>query len=571
MNEVTGNSMNLQYFQDFYYLEALQAGITMAKSANPELAFHHSVERLEHDVEIALSNLAHNIALRVYVYLWAAALGEARHASNLCRVHVKQLKNAGRDTCYTQSLQYFPSDKNVEIITKIYTQEWNSGAFGGEAWLDIVEGMKLYGKVPHIAFIDHAIDLEHNGGSVFSKHTPNIRFNVYEDCYDATNLRTFLNFKFAQNILKTTNHRTIRVMRKTYSLVTRYSNIIERIEAVDFLSPELETLSDYSVEWDYKEFELSGEIDINGKAESRRDFDATCEMCHRQKMHSYDHEHISGNCVCDDCYRRYEDYGRCENCGCLTRNTSYVEGENEDWCESCIENYAVQCEDCGHDFHSSHIEWSKDGHALCYDCQKEYVCVECFEVHYNDMEEHVQTHQPKPTELNVDSDGVFEAIYTWDWIDEAKTTILYSWRGLNYHTVETSNVNEQIESLKSAGCKYFAVAKVKTFGIAGGAYSNPTKTNVTLTVYEIPDTCLFVYNKQDAEKLLGGNDKNVGFGIMTKTGLHFQGNKQTLDEQITIANNLKNVINWNEINTLQDWQKLSETTVNKIKKVVYGG
>lgn len=71
--KITGNEMTMAHFHDFYFLEAMQAGLSMAKVTNPEFQFRRSVEKLESDINETFAKLTQTMAFRIYVYLYAAS------------------------------------------------------------------------------------------------------------------------------------------------------------------------------------------------------------------------------------------------------------------------------------------------------------------------------------------------------------------------------------------------------------------------------------------------------------------------------------------------------------------
>lgn len=260
----TGNTMTLEHFHDFYYLEALMAGITMARSSHPEWEFRHSLERLETDVKEAFEHLTHEMALRIYVYLYAAAMGEARYAQDFgLNYYVKGLRGKGRNDVYEMAIEYFPTPENIEVLKNVFSQKWG-GSYGGKAWKSIVDAMDLYGKVSEATFIDHSVDLEHNGGCVFSKSA-----NFGLDCFAhfASDLKYFLDFKFSENILEKQFYSPIRISRKVYKLIDRFINVttsfgsdkhLKMLITLYSLVPTLEWLDGYTIDWGNKTLETVG-------------------------------------------------------------------------------------------------------------------------------------------------------------------------------------------------------------------------------------------------------------------------------------------------------------------------
>lgn len=246
----TNVTMTLEHFHDFYYLEAIMANIAMNISAKPELAFSRAVENLKRDTEEAIEEIVPNIAFRTFVYLYAACIGEARHAreSNAESRYIPQIRAMHRKDCYA-SVDKFPPDKeNLSVLCEIYNgQKWVA-AFGGKAWGNIAQALKMYFTVSPATFIDYVIDLEHNGGTAFNKSDAHKTIRFYTR-YPG-HLNHFLDWKFAHNILEREPQFTeeISLTRRVYNLVKRYSVIFRKPEPT-WLRPYLNRLDAYEVEW----------------------------------------------------------------------------------------------------------------------------------------------------------------------------------------------------------------------------------------------------------------------------------------------------------------------------------
>lgn len=406
MKRWTGSVMTLQHFQDFYYLEALQAKMTMAKSANPENLFRKGFVKLDEDIQKAFQTLCERMALHIYVYLWVAALGEAVYADYNCEQRIAEQHGGWSDT---DALDYFPNDENVEIVKTIFGQDWSGGGYGGDAWEDIVEAMDMYNKVPHSTFIDHAVDLEHNGGNVFDKtNAEECGLNCFTPGYGKSGLQNFLDIKFKNDILNNNKYNNgwgnyklqIDVSMKVYDLIVRYSNIVEKVKAVNFLKPTLEWLTPYSVNWEYQDFSLES---ANGGLK--------CAWCGDSIDADYCHNFRDED-ICDYCYDHK--VVSCEKCGedALSDDTEdiYSGNHNEVWCYECVSSYAVDCEDCGCKVDEEHnTVRTEDDFTICKDCAEKMFCEECNEYYYH-IEAHNEEEHPEPIELPVDSDGIFSPV-----------------------------------------------------------------------------------------------------------------------------------------------------------------
>lgn len=245
----TTTPMRLEHFHDFYFLQALEAAVKREVQANPEKQFSKAVDKLQADIEDAIDVFVPNIALRTFVYLYAACLGEARHAreSTARERFIPTTLSLHRTQVYETITEFRPTAKNIQALVNIFDQDWHSG-FGGKAWMKIAEALKMYLSHPPASFIDHVIDLEHNGGTAFNKEDA-LRPLHFCARYPGR-LSHFLDYKFEKDILTKPPSFTTKlsVMPKTYALANRYSKIFGKIE-VSWIEPELDTLTDYLVEW----------------------------------------------------------------------------------------------------------------------------------------------------------------------------------------------------------------------------------------------------------------------------------------------------------------------------------
>jgi len=133
----------------------------------------------------------------LFDYLCASSLGEARHATQ--RPHGFFIENydAGfsRNSVYSDAHIYSPA-KFLPILLKVFeTGNWGNG-YGGAKWARIVQAAMLYEKVSNQVFIDHIIDLAHNGGTAFDKN-----YLVHLDNRD--HFKYILDTKFKKNGMST--------------------------------------------------------------------------------------------------------------------------------------------------------------------------------------------------------------------------------------------------------------------------------------------------------------------------------------------------------------------------------
>ena len=428
----TGNVMTLAHFYDFYYLEAMSAGISMAISSNKDLAYKHSVVRLENDVKEALAELTKQMAFRIYVYLWAASLGEARYAKGMnLKQYFNILNGMSRSMAYSKALNTFPSDENVKNLKSVFAQNWG-GAYGGKAWLSIVEAMEMYGKVSDATFIDHSIDLEHNGGNVFTKSA---NFGLDCSAYNASFIRRFLDAKFAHNILEHMPKlygENIKVTLKTKTLFQRYINVmtvpgtasyIKMLYVINDMDAENVWLKDYSVNWGTDELGYTDKRTVTQQAEQSSGSGHTTvhPEAHQYlivlngrnegvgicgNMRSYNNTvqtmtyHSEGVAYWNGYLwserwlfepgtvkiaREYRAHVRCFECGgVLSEDEQFSDSDGDVFCESCYNEKYVSCDKCGDEVWKENAVDAEHHHSyfwLCESCAEEVMskCDDCGE------------------------------------------------------------------------------------------------------------------------------------------------------------------------------------------------
>lgn len=590
MNVVTGNTATLKHFNDFYYLETLKAAMTMAKAQDSSLSFKHSFAKLESDIDFAFETLCENLAKRIQAYIWTAALGEIRHARSYVSMYIAEVQGGSREDVYNESYKYEPTAENVQAVCNVYNQrEWGS-TYGGLKWLDIAEALKLYGKVNDATFIDHAVDLEHNGGNIFNKNCESVGWNVCNWDYTTFNMKRFLDYKFSADIL---NERTFRIdeieiSRKVYNLIVRFSNIVSPVKNLDgYLVPSLEWLSEYNVAWENGTLTTRGKAGTSYTKEQKDKLNASknvknvkstsknaryigeCQKCGEFKL-TDSHSHFDGDCVCERCYlilmaNRETPTRECENCGSMVRNTYWIDGEKMNWCEHCKDNYMQTCDVCNYDYHESKVKNIR-GRMFCIDCVKIHTCDKCNEVHYHFHRHMIQEHSPLAN-LNVDGDGIFESTDDYSWIPETEIEVGYSWTGAIFHSYESDakSADKHIADLKALDARYFYILKIKTFEVAtaAGMYK------VTMKVYDIPDSGLWVYYMRDAQKQIGETKSKVeGFAIMNNTGYHVQGKIKTCEGLVKAATKMAKLYDWNTLKTIKDVDKIPSIVKSECMKIL---
>lgn len=383
MNKTTANVF---HFHDFYYLEALETDLSSQAMAKPELQFRHSFEKLQNDVSEYRQMFNQLFAENIMNYLWAACLGEARHASNMCKdggIIMSELDNLNRSTVYGKSHNYPINRENLDILIAIYTQEWRSG-FGGKAWLDIVEAMEMYfdGTLDAASFIDHTADLEHNGGSAFNKYA---REYTGFDTSNSGYIQGFLNYKFAYDILRDQKctWRKIPVSTKVKRLIERHNNIIEGKIVTEWvcvtddlfnIQPSWIVYGTSEIETESLETEHYNECEYNDHSTTdetryvKAVSQTVCSDClhdHFTKCGCGHYEHdgsvsrLDGDTICEKCMQK-TDFVTCKDCG--ENITEWTEFNCNYYCEDCKDSNLGYCET-----HEKYYESGQD----CEDCENE--------------------------------------------------------------------------------------------------------------------------------------------------------------------------------------------------------
>lgn len=253
MTVITQTPMKLSHFHDFYYLQALQAAIMTEIARDPQQQFRRSVEKLQLDLQETCDDIIPNMAKRVFVYLYAACLGESRHArsATVRERFVAETLKASRNDCFKSVTEYAPIRENLNALVTIFSQTWRSG-YGGPAWKQIADALVSYGKIPDAAWLDHVVDLEHNNGTAFNKVDALDTVHFHTDY--PHRFRSFLDYKFSQDLLRTPMHDkyddtvTLNVSGKVFKLIARWATIFG-YKMPWWIRNRLDTLRDYNVIW----------------------------------------------------------------------------------------------------------------------------------------------------------------------------------------------------------------------------------------------------------------------------------------------------------------------------------
>lgn len=172
---------------EFYALQFVDA----EKQIDP---FKRSHERWLYDFEAYKSAFEEKFAFMLHDYIVLACFGEARHAGNpnYCKAYIEEVPYCKkRDDAYEYALSYNPVSI-LKTCYELFSAEWYDEAFGGKSWAKITRaGLMFYNNaIPKSTFIDHCVDLSHNGGMAFNKRETRIFYCVQPHIY-----KDFLTYK----------------------------------------------------------------------------------------------------------------------------------------------------------------------------------------------------------------------------------------------------------------------------------------------------------------------------------------------------------------------------------------
>lgn len=179
--------------REFYLIEGLYA-----ESLSLLTPFRHSHERWKEDFLSYREKYIAQLARAIYDYTVLVAGTEMRWASEEAEAFYEDFYNPSeidRIDVYREISKY--SDKFLlKAAIKIFNIKWDRW-YGGEKWRNISMAGMLYGKVPDVLFIDHCVDLMHNGSIYFDKDTDIFHFEnqfLYKKMLDNKRYCSFKNF-----------------------------------------------------------------------------------------------------------------------------------------------------------------------------------------------------------------------------------------------------------------------------------------------------------------------------------------------------------------------------------------
>ena len=362
------DSLNFSLVYDHYFLESLKASFAVMSEDD---RFSPAKSRLIERVEEAHSNLIEAMARKFRDYLYVACCGEARHANSMADEAIPEIGGGiGRTTACENALDFEPTQRNWGTLIELFEDtHWHCGGYGGQKWAEIAKFGASYGTkgISDGFFVDHAIDLEHNGGNVFDKCQA---MNVVKLGYDFSELRDFrdfLDWKFEANVLSHAlrNSREFkaygsRLSSRTIGYLRKYALIFH---GVDLDAPPDSGTSFPSAGFEHVTW---GNCTFS-YLERVRDY-ANCEKC-GCSLHDADacNYRNSDGPYCYGCFRKLFTYcGHCDEYHSSSQ-TVQVGSNQEEWCDDCVDNHAVECDGCGYLIDESDI-YGVDGGQYCNDC-----------------------------------------------------------------------------------------------------------------------------------------------------------------------------------------------------------
>lgn len=162
---------------EFYTLEALKL---FSQDLDP---FKKSNERFIKDLSYYKHRYEVAFSIPMLDYLSLACAGEARNAEEHCSKLLVDLPKGGPRYVAFDVAEHFTWQSICKATQVLFTEgEWGGG-YGGHMWANIAKGALLYEKMPLTSWLDHCIDLSHNGGCAFNKSDFSIFYLDDEDEY----------------------------------------------------------------------------------------------------------------------------------------------------------------------------------------------------------------------------------------------------------------------------------------------------------------------------------------------------------------------------------------------------
>ena len=157
--------------KEFYAIEALTAVVQVENKLEP---FRHSHVRWSEDFAAFKTLYYKKLAEIIYDYTVTVVAGEMRHGYSQASLYIWGYydDDTKRASVY-EECQLYTAKSILESGVKVFGSpvKWKSG-YGGEKWCAIAKAGLYKGVLPDALFVDHCVDLTHNGSIYFDKDTP---------------------------------------------------------------------------------------------------------------------------------------------------------------------------------------------------------------------------------------------------------------------------------------------------------------------------------------------------------------------------------------------------------------
>lgn len=331
---------------NFYSLQAIEAAACPLVNE-----FRHSHERWLRDFTDVSQRFTGAFARALFDYLALAAFGEARHSRRRASKTIPDLIPChDRGEAMDMAREYDPR-LFLPKLEALFGKAYWARDYGGPAWAKIACTARLYGKLPDAAFIDHCVDLSHNGGLCFDKYEARIfSLSVSRDTY----LALLDHKRFAEPDAFLKAYLGLRtVSRHVLALASRAANL-------GLLPSEV-----------VPSYPLANLCDGGG-------FEDVVEVVTAYRPVHWGDKQLGD--IVDSCARI------CIRCGnVIDDDEGYVSVEGDEVCYDCFDNSDefVVCERCGDPYYKEHtfcVGRKKWGELV-------YLCEYCYEIAGDEYEE----------------------------------------------------------------------------------------------------------------------------------------------------------------------------------------
>jgi len=189
-------TLNLNHVTFVFYLQ--DAMLNVISTVQKDHRYYRNIEKikvLEKNHEVFTGKLAEAF----FTYIIASAMGEFRYIHELGYYYPEIMTNDGHTTRGDMQAQIFDYEpyKLLSFLHNVFSNYNWGNAYGGESWAKVCEAGYEYGKWPDKIFVDHVIDLQHNGGYIFDKGVIfSGSLELYKDLLDQKQCSDILSIDF---------------------------------------------------------------------------------------------------------------------------------------------------------------------------------------------------------------------------------------------------------------------------------------------------------------------------------------------------------------------------------------